>query len=101
MQSFIWGLQRDIAQMISILHPAPLSQAITTEEIELEIKFLWRPPLRGQIGHASQHGCSGLGSPTRGNPKRGGGDVAEGDEVDFWLQAPVGLKFPNIRNSNN
>ena len=56
MQFFIWGLHRDIAERVSIMHPTSLSQAIASaEEIELAVNFLAAPlsdirlPTRGEL----------------------------------------------------
>ena len=78
MQFFIWGLHRDIAERVSIMHPTSLSQAIASaEEIELAVKFSRRPPIRHSSANTGNR--SGQGSTSyQGNSKgrwraRGGG----------------------------
>ena len=50
-QIYIWGLERELAEKVSVQNPKTLSAAIGfAEDIELAIKFAHRPPVKGQSG---------------------------------------------------
>lgn len=71
MQIFIWGLQKDLAEKVSIEHPASLAQAISTaEEIELAIKFSRRPVVKSQ-SHPSGNGAGKFSTTRTGGRSSG------------------------------
>ena len=60
MQLFIWGLQRDIAEKVSLKHPTSLVYAISVaEEIELAVQFSCRLAVHAQ--HASGQKTTNVG----------------------------------------
>ena len=63
LQLFVWGLQRDIAEKVSLAHPTSLANAIAAaEEIELAVRFSRRP-----IAHAQHTSGQKTASYNTGN----------------------------------
>ena len=50
LQIFIWGLEKDLPEKVSTTHPKTLLFAIgIAEDLELAIRFVHRPPVKGAV----------------------------------------------------
>ena len=73
MQLFIGGLQRDIAEKVSLTHPVSLASAISAaEEIELAVRFSRRPAAHAQRAGGQRTTNVGTGTAQRGNGRSKG-----------------------------
>ena len=70
LQLFVWGLQRDIAEKVSLAHPTSLANAIAAaEEIELAVRFSRRPIAHAQ--HTSGQKTTSYNTGNKGARSKG------------------------------
>ena len=94
MQFFIWGLHKDIAKRVSIMHPTSLSQDIATiEKIELAVEFSHRPPSDIQVLLVREDIVHKEVPILRETLRAFGGSVEEEDQVKIRISALVVLDY--------